>query len=97
MGRYRAIGGGSPLSRIVERQRAALAAELGRRERAVAVYAAMKHIDPFIADVVRRMATDGIRRVAASGIREVVVSPVGFVADHLGSVSPRWSRSGTAT
>lgn len=63
--RYRAIGGGSPLSRIVERQRAALAAELGRRGHAVAVYAAMKHIDPFVGDVVRRMAADGTRHVIA--------------------------------
>lgn len=63
--RYRAIGGGSPLSRIVARQRAALAAELGRRGRPVAVRAAMKHIDPFIGDVVRRMAGDGIEHVVA--------------------------------
>lgn len=65
IGRYRAIGGGSPLSRIVERQRAALASELGRRGHALAVYAAMKHIDPFIADVVSRMAADGARHVVA--------------------------------
>lgn len=65
VGRYRAIGGGSPLSRIVERQRTALALELGRRGRTVAVYAAMKHIEPFIGDVVRAMAADGIGQLVA--------------------------------
>lgn len=63
--RYRSIGGGSPLSRIVERQRAALAAELARRAHAIPVYAGMKHIRPFIGDVVRRMAEDGVERVVA--------------------------------
>lgn len=59
-GRYRAIGGGSPLLAIVERQRVALARELARRGREVAVYAAMKHIAPYIRDVVHRMAHDGV-------------------------------------
>lgn len=65
IGRYRAIGGGSPLSRIVERQRAALASELARRGHAVPVYAGMKHIAPFIADVVHAMARDGVERIVA--------------------------------
>ncbi len=65
VGRYTAIGGGSPLSRIVERQRAALSAELARRGRPMPVYAGMKHIEPFIGDVVRRMAADGIDHVVA--------------------------------
>ena len=56
--RYRAIGGGSPLCGIVERQRAAVTAELGRRGREVRVYAGMKHIAPFVGDVVRGMARD---------------------------------------
>lgn len=64
-GRYRAIGGGSPLSRIVERQRAALASELARRGRAVRVYAGMKHIEPFIAQVVRVMIGEGVGRIVA--------------------------------
>ena len=64
-GRYRAIGGGSPLSRIVERQRAALASELARRGRPTAVYAGMKHIAPFIADVVGDMARAGVDRIVA--------------------------------
>ena len=37
IGRYRAIGGGSPLSRIVEAQRAALQTELAARGRPVRV------------------------------------------------------------
>ncbi len=65
LGRYRAIGGGSPLSRIVERQRAALASELARRGRPAPVYCGMKHIAPFIGDVVRRMAADGVDHVVA--------------------------------
>ncbi len=60
--RYEAIGGGSPLSAIVERQRACLADALAARGWPVAVYAGMKHIAPFIGDVVDRMATDGIER-----------------------------------
>jgi len=63
--RYRAIGGGSPLSRIVEEQRAALEAELARRGRPMPVYAGMKHIAPFIGDVVARMAGDGVERAVA--------------------------------
>ncbi len=65
LGRYRAIGGGSPLSRIVERQRAALEAALAERGAPLPVYAGMKHIDPFIGDVVRRMAADGVERFVA--------------------------------
>ncbi len=63
--RYAAIGGGSPLSRIVELQRAALQAELARRGEAEPVYAGMRHIAPFIRDVVARMAADGIDEVVA--------------------------------
>ena len=63
--RYRAIGGGSPLSRIVEAQRAALEAELARRGRAIRVYAGMRHIAPRIATIVERMASDGVERFVA--------------------------------
>jgi ferrochelatase len=63
--RYRAIGGGSPLSRIVEAQRAALEAELARRGRAIPVYAGMRHIAPRIATIVERMASDGVERFVA--------------------------------
>jgi ferrochelatase len=65
IGRYRAIGGGSPLSAMVERQRAALQVELAGRGLAVAVYAGMRHIEPRIGRVVREMAADGIGRIAA--------------------------------
>ena len=63
--RYRAIGGASPLSGIVERQRAALEAELARRGVAIPLYAGMRHIAPRIATVVEGMAGDGIDRFVA--------------------------------
>ncbi len=65
IGRYRAIGGGSPLSRIVEAQRAALGAELAGRGRALRVYAGMRHIEPRIGRAVEEMAADGVERFAA--------------------------------
>jgi protoporphyrin/coproporphyrin ferrochelatase len=64
-GRYRAIGGGSPLSRIVGEQRAALEAELAARGTPMPVYAAMRHIAPRIWDVVAQMAADGVERIVA--------------------------------
>lgn len=64
-GRYRAIGGGSPLSRIVEMQRAALEAEMTARGRPVRVYAGMRHIEPRIGKVVETMAADGVERLVA--------------------------------
>ena len=63
--RYRAIGGGSPLSQIVERQRIALAHELAGRGMPIPVYAGMRHIEPRIGEIVGRMATDGVERFAA--------------------------------
>jgi protoporphyrin/coproporphyrin ferrochelatase len=63
--RYRAIGGGSPLSRIVEEQRAALEAELAVRGTPARVYAGMRHIAPRIGDIVKGMADDGIERFVA--------------------------------
>jgi ferrochelatase len=63
--RYEAIGGGSPLSRIVELQRAALQAELARRGTPLPVYAGMRHIEPRIGAVVQGMAADGIERFVA--------------------------------
>ena len=65
LGRYRAIGGGSPLSRIVERQRVALQAELGTRGNALPVYAGMRHIEPRIGSVVHDIAADGIEQFVA--------------------------------
>lgn len=65
LGRYRAIGGGSPLSDIVERQRAALESALGARGVPARVYAGMKHIAPYVRDAVRAMADDGVERAVA--------------------------------
>lgn len=65
IGRYRAIGGGSPLSRLVEAQRAALEAELAARGPAPRVYAGMRHIEPRIGAIVEEMADDGIERFVA--------------------------------
>jgi protoporphyrin/coproporphyrin ferrochelatase len=65
LGRYRAIGGGSPLSRIVEDQRAALEAELAARGRPIRVYAGMRHIEPRIGGIVESMAADGVARFVA--------------------------------
>ena len=65
VGRYRAIGGGSPLSRIVEAQRAAPEAELAARGRPLRVYAGMRHIEPRIGRIVEGMAADGVERFAA--------------------------------
>ncbi len=66
--RYRAIGGTSPLSGHTERQRAAVEAELARRGRSVPVYAAMKHIDPFIGEVVEQLASGGTTHVVAMAL-----------------------------
>jgi ferrochelatase len=65
LGRYRAIGGGSPLSRIVEEQRAAVEAKLAARGRPLRVYAGMRHIEPRIGRIVEGMAADGVERFAA--------------------------------
>ncbi|MGD0039506.1 MAG: ferrochelatase [Isosphaeraceae bacterium] len=65
IGRYRAIGGGSPLSRIVEAQRATLQTELAARGRQMRVYAGMRHIEPRIGRVVEGMAADGVERFVA--------------------------------
>ena len=66
--RYRAIGGSSPLSGHTERQRAAVEAELAARGVTAPVYVGMKHIQPFIGDVVGRMRADGIRHVVAMAL-----------------------------
>jgi len=97
--RYRAIGGGSPLSRIVERQRLALGAELARRGLTVAVYAGMKHIAPFIRDAVARMADDGIREAVALALApqhstfnaQTYIGAVESAASSLGPRAPRFS------
>ena len=65
LGRYRAIGGGSPLSKIVELQRTAVEVELASRGRPVRVYAGMRHIEPRIGTIVEGMAADGVERFVA--------------------------------
>ncbi|MBX6378410.1 MAG: ferrochelatase, partial [Clostridia bacterium] len=65
IGRYRAIGGRSPLTEITARQALALEAKLKERGE-WRVYMAMKHWHPFIADTVERMVADGVR--AAVGL-----------------------------
>ncbi len=66
--RYRAIGGTSPLSGHTERQRAAVQAELVRRGVEVPVFAAMKHIEPFIGEVVGRLADGGTTHIVAMAL-----------------------------
>ena len=63
--RYRMIGGRSPLSGIVEQQRAALEVELARRGRPIPVHAGMRHIEPRIANVVEGIAAGGTDRMVA--------------------------------
>jgi protoporphyrin/coproporphyrin ferrochelatase len=56
--RYRRIGGRSPLNEITERQRAALAEELG-----IPVYVGMRHWTPRIAEAVDRAVEDGVEQI----------------------------------
>ncbi|MDG7007496.1 MAG: ferrochelatase [Nitrososphaerota archaeon] len=58
--RYEAIGGTSPLIRITENLRAKLQRSLSDRGSGTLVYSAMKHSEPFIADVVKQAAGDGV-------------------------------------
>lgn len=59
VGRYRAIGGHSPLLEITEAQRLGLEKRLD----GVPTYLGQKHSAPFIPDAVRAMADDGIDRI----------------------------------
>ncbi|MBB6449523.1 ferrochelatase [Geomicrobium halophilum] len=67
IGRYKAIGGISPLARITEEQKQALEDQLN--ERAVDIefkaYLGLKHIDPFIEDAVEQMKADGIEEAVS--------------------------------
>lgn len=78
--RYREIGGGSPLVGIVERQRAALEAELAARGRAIPVFAGMRHIEPRIGAVVAGMAAAGVRRFVAIALAPQGASTIGYRA-----------------
>ena len=68
--RYEAVGGRTPLTALTEAVRAGVAEGLRARGHDVPVYVGMKHWEPWIADVVRRMADDGITRVVC-----VVLAP----------------------
>lgn len=60
-GRYRAIGGRSPLLEITQRQADALAVRLAARgPKSYRVYIGMKHAPPFIAQSVAQMGGEGI-------------------------------------
>lgn len=93
--RYRAIGGGSPLSRIVEQQRAAVGRELAARGMPLPVYVGMRHIEPRIGDVVRGLAADGVERFAAVALAPQASSnatgyrrAVGEALESLGEGAP---------
>lgn len=58
--RYETIGGTSPLIRITESLRGKLQRRLAAEGSETLVYSAMKHSEPFIADVVRRAADEGV-------------------------------------
>lgn len=58
--RYETIGGTSPLIRITENLRDKLQASLSSQGSSTVVYSAMKHSEPFIADVVKRASKEGV-------------------------------------
>ncbi len=63
VGRYRAIGGSSPLLPITLKQAAAFERSLREQGKDTRVFAGMKHSPPFIADVVREAASEGVREL----------------------------------
>ncbi len=68
--RYEAVGGRTPLTRLTNEVRDAVAAGLTDRGLDVPVYVGMKHWTPWIAESVAQMAADGIERVVC-----VVLAP----------------------
>jgi protoporphyrin/coproporphyrin ferrochelatase len=64
-GRYRLIGGRSPLLDITRAQGKALEERLNVDGAQFRVYVGMRHWHPFIAATVKQLVTDGIRRVVA--------------------------------
>jgi ferrochelatase len=64
-GRYRLIGGRSPLLDLTRAQGKALGERLNADGTRFRVYVGMRHWHPFIKDTVQQMVTDGIRRVVA--------------------------------
>lgn len=63
VGRYKAIGGASPLIRITENQRRKLQAKLELEGSSTRVYCGMKHSPPFIADVVKQASQEGVKEL----------------------------------
>ncbi|HEY0779089.1 MAG TPA: ferrochelatase [Gemmatirosa sp.] len=61
--RYEAVGGRTPLTRLTNEVRDAVAAGLAARDLDVPVYVGMKHWTPWIAEAVAQMAADGVERV----------------------------------
>lgn len=61
-GRYKAIGGISPLAKITENQAKSLGARLNEVQDEIEfkVYIGLKHIEPFLEDAVAQMHKDGI-------------------------------------
>lgn len=61
-GRYKAIGGLSPLARITEGQAEGLEKRLNEIQEEIEfkAYLGLKHIEPFVEDAVKQMADDGI-------------------------------------
>jgi len=61
-GRYKAIGGLSPLARITEGQAEGLEKRLNEIQDEIEfkAYLGLKHIEPFVEDAVKQMADDGI-------------------------------------
>lgn len=62
---YRAVGGGSPLLALTQRQAAALAACLERQGAPMPVEVGMRHWPPFVSDTMSRLVASGARRVLA--------------------------------
>jgi len=58
--RYKSIGGSSPLRRITQEQAAALQRHLRAEGSSTKVYAAMKHSEPFISEVVMQVQREGV-------------------------------------
>jgi len=70
VGRYKAIGGPSPLAHISERQASLIQQGLSRRGIETKLFVGAKHTHPFIEEAVAQMAADGIERAVA-----VVLAP----------------------
>lgn len=64
IGRYRAIGGKSPLPATTRRQAALLADELAGRGREMEVHVAMLHAAPKMEETARRILDDGVTELA---------------------------------